>query len=345
MPDNDPLQVAEAKSSKVSDWITTFAEQRKLIEQGIRDRLPTKIRIVRLNEADSALPQVELPDSDGLQRIADQLERKLQEMLDVVLSGGSSDIGVRLPPNFAPVHDTEALREPICVDERMWLFKGGVQEILYRFRDQGWSLILEERDKLLGRLSAGVLRIQLAVKQLNDHPVVAQALDVSEVVSIEQTLSSVRALVDRYKVILTSRDEGVASLLENNYYQLQGQFIASCAQLCLQLYGNVSHAHLGELLDLKSAHLPIVDVGESSPAAAAEAQRKRLERKRNLVLRRVMIRAQKEKWPTWPILQLYKYDPRFGRARPREIHQSHDEGFDSKSMPTDRSGNPLAGGW
>lgn len=338
MPDGDPCKVAE--------WISAFIVQRKEIERGIRANLSVRERETRLVDADAALPEIELPDSDGLQRVADRLEEKLQEMVGVILSGGAPNLDVRLPSNFELGPGVETLREEIFRDERLWLFKGGIQEILYRFRDQGRALILEERDKLLGRLSASVLRMQEAVTQLNDHPVVAQALDASEMLDVEQTLSAARALVGRYEAILNSRETGVASLLENNYYQLQGQFIAACTQLCLQLYGNVSNAHLRELLDLKSVRLPpIIDPRGSCPAAEAEAQRKHLERKRDLVLRRVMTRAKKEKWPTWPILQLYKYDPRFGRARPREIHQTHNAGLESACTPTDRSGTPLAGGW
>jgi len=332
-------------NSDVSEWLKAFAVQRKGIEQGIRERLCSDDRTARLAEADAALPELESPDADQLQRIADLLEDKLREMLEVVLRNGDPDRGIRLPPDFDPGTDPESLRDQVSVDERLWLFKGGIQEILYRFRNQGEALILEERDRLLNALSSSVQKMANAIGKLNAHPVVVQALDAEETLRVEQTLEASRALAARYKTVLTSHEEGVTPLLEDNYYKLQGQFTAACAQLCLQLYGNVSNLHLRELLSLKAMDVLNILPCDAPPVSLTESERKHLERKRDLMLKRVMARAKKESWPTWPILQLYNYDQRFGRRPPKARHRQHDEGLSSADMPTDRSGNPLVGGW
>lgn len=344
MAGDDAQQTPAAERSGVGDWVTAFAVQRKLIEQGIRDRLSPRDRAVRLIEADAALPEVDLPDSDALQRIADQLEMKLQEMLAVALGNGAPDIDVRLPPNFDFGPAPELLGDEVFRDERLWLFKGGIQEILYRFRDQGNALVTEDRNRLLKSLSARVQQLQNVIAELNTHPVVAQALDVEDTLQIEQMLEAARTTVARYTSILTARESGVVSLLEDNYYQLQGQFTAACSQLCLQLYGNVSNTHLRDLLDLKGLYLLKV-LPRESPLSLTEKERKHLERKRDLMLKRVMSRAKKESWPTWPILQLYQYDQRFGRLPAKAHHQQHDSGMPSAGVAVDRHGIPVAGGW
>lgn len=344
MAGDDAQQTPAAESSGVGDWVTAFTVQRKFIEQGIRDGLSIEDRAARLAEADTALPEVDLPDSDALQRIADQLEKKLREMLAVILRNGAPDIDVRLPPDFDFGLDPESLSEEVFRDERLWLFKGGIQEILYRFRDQGNALVTEERNRLLKSLSVRVQQLQNVITELNTHPVVAQALDVEDTVRIEQMLEAARTTASRYASILTSREVGVVSLLEDNYYQLQGQFTAACSQLCLQLYGNVSNTHLRDLLDLKGLYLLKVLPSES-PQPLTEKERKHLERKRDLMLKRVMLRAKKESWPTWPILQLYQYDQRFGRLPAKAHHQRHDSGIPSAGVAVDRHGIPVAGGW
>jgi hypothetical protein len=345
MADDGAPQMPATGNLGVGDWVTAFSAQRKRVEQGIRERLSTDDRAVRLADADAALPDVDLSDADSLQLIADLLEAKLQEMLAVILSNGDLDRGVRLPRDFTPGPDLDALCDELHRDERLWLFKGGVQEILYRFRDQGNALVLEERNRLLRSLSASVRRMKDVVSELNAHPVVAQAFETDEVARIEQTLEAAQAVASRYASVLTSREAGVAPLLEDNYYQLQGQFTAACAQLCLEIYGNVSNLHLCKLLDLKALYLLDVLPSDAPEMSLTEAERKHLERKRDWMLKRVMSRAKKESWPTWPILQLYNYDKRFGRLPPKTHHRQHDEGLTSAEMPTNRAGMPLAGGW
>ncbi len=345
MAGDDAQQTLAAEGSEAGNWVTAFAVQRKLIEQGIRDRLSPRDRAFRLAEADGALPDAYLPDSDALQHIADLLEEKLQEMLRVVLSKGCPDLGVRLPPGFDFGSDLESLRDTVSRDERQWLFKGGIQEILYRFRDQGNALVMEERNRLLKSLSARVQQLEKVIAELNAHPVVAQALDADETLRIERTLEAARAIATRYSSILTSREAGVAPLLEDNYYQLQGQFTAACAQLCLQLYGNVSNLHLRDLLQLKALYVLDVLPSNDPPASLKETERKHLERKRDLMLKRVMLLAKKESWPTWPILQLYRYDQRFGRLPAKEHHQQHEAAMSTAGIPSELRGIPVVAGW
>lgn len=345
MAGNDAQQTSSAISPNVGDWVATFVAQRKWVEQGIRERIPNGDRAARLAEADVALPDVDLPDFDALQRIADLLEAKLQEMLDVVLNNGDPDTGVRLPPDFDLGTNPESLREEVYRDERLWLFKGGIQEILYRFRDQGNALVMEERNRLLKSLSARVQQLEKVIVELNAHPVVAQALDADEVLRIDQTLEAVRAIPLCYSSILTSREAGVTPLLEDNYYQLQGQFTAACAQLCLQLYGNVSNLHLRDLLNLKALYILDVLPSDTPPASLKETERKHLERKRDLMLKRVMLLAKKESWPTWPILQLYRYDQRFGRLPAKEHHQQHEAAMSTAGIPSELRGIPVVAGW
>ncbi len=340
---------AKQGQADVGAWVEAFVAQRKMIEQGIRDRLPSDERAARLEDADSALPDVELPDSDALQRVADLLEDKLREMHGVVIGGGDAVHGVRLPPAFEPGPDLRTLLEKGRQDERLWLFKGGIQEVLYRFRDQGKAFVCEERDRLLTRLSSSVHQLEKVVATLEAHPVVAQAFGTDDGQRTAAALEAARAMASRYADMLTSLEEGVVSLLEKNYYRLESQFTASCALVCLQLYGNVSNAHLHDLLLLKSVHGLAHTAGQATAESTArddrEATRKRLERKRDAMLKRVMGRAKKESWPTWPILQLYHYDARFGRKPPRKSDPPQDEGLTGATAPTDRHGNPLLGGF
>lgn len=329
----------------IGAWIGIFDVQRRNIEQGIRDRLSLDVRAARLADADAELPEVENRDADDIQRIADQLEAKLQEVRSIALGRSEPVREVRLPPEFNPGATLEELGDERCQDERLWLFKGGIQEILYQYRDEGQALILEERDRLLGALSKSVTRMESVIGELHRYPVVAQAFDANDFWRIEQTLGAARELAARFKEVLTTPDAGVSLLLENNYYRLQGQFTAACAYLCLQLYGNVSNDHLLDLLKLKSVDWLNVTPAETSPLTLPENERKHLERKRDSMLRRVILRAEKESWPTWPILQIYNYNRRFGRRRPAERSKRNEEGLPSAEMPTNRAGIPLTGGW
>ena len=167
----------DADSTQRATWLQAFKAQRTIIEQGIRDHLPPAKRSARLHQAEEALPEEDLEDMQHLIAIAKLLEGKLIEMLDVALGRASGALAkTHLPPNFKVEPSLKGLDNDTCVAERRWLFIGGMQEILYHYRDSGRVLILEDRDRLLKQLASSINHLHTTFDQLDSHLVVALAL-------------------------------------------------------------------------------------------------------------------------------------------------------------------------
>lgn len=264
------------------------------------------------------MPDEGSDDVVELEAIATKLEVKLDEMLTVLLGRAAGPLSkVRLPPALEVADDLELLRHPTCQDERRWLFVGRMLEILDQYRGHGRSLVLEQRKRLLDRLEAGVKTVTSTVQKLDSYLVVEQAFDLDQRAQVAQMLESVRQLQELYSSTLQSRgDGGLEAVLEDNYYTLKGQFLLACAKLAFQLYGQVAKDHLEDLLALKSVYILQVPGTKPEEDQTEEAKRKYLERVMQRALTQVHGRAQRESWPVLPVLQLYKYDSRFGRTPP-----------------------------
>lgn len=324
-------------------WLEAFKAQRTIIEQGIRDRLPLAERTARLLQAEAALPEEDLEDMRHLITVAKLLEEKLTEMLDVA-KGKARDAltTTRLPPNFKVEPSLGDLRSDTSVNERRWLFIGGMQEILHHYRDSGRVLILEERDRLLKQLSSNIHHLHAALDQLDSHLVVALATSESDRLRIAQFRALAPEIHTRYQSVLGATPEtGLQALLENSANRFRVQFLATSAQLCLRLYGNVSIFHLRELWLLKSMY-PLLPP-EADPATFLEnlddAQRQRFQRSINGALHRLCKQTENDASPIWSILQIYRYNPRFGRSFAKKKVVTTNDGYPSTPPPTYASGS------
>lgn len=305
--------------AQVNQWIAAFRVQRVAIERGIRENQPLDVRSDALIAANRALPDEAFDDVVELEAIADRLEGKLKEMARAILHAE-----VKLPGALSDVQekcDLTLLQNDVCRDERRWLFVGGMVEILFQYRDRGQALVLGKRDQLLKRLAASADGISRIIRRLDGYLVIEQAIDVEQREEISRMLDSVGRVHAIYDHALrTGGDAGIEAVLEDNYEKLKGQFLLACAQLSLQLYGNVSIALLEDLHTLKSFHIFIAPGVGPEWTNSADADRKYFERSMKRALARVYEQARKESWPTWPIVELYQYNLRFGRKAPR-AHQ------------------------
>ena len=332
----------DADSAQRATWLQAFKAQRTIIEQGIRDHLPPAERSVRLHLAEAALPVEELEDMQHLITIANLLEGKLVEMLDVAQGRAHGALTApRLPPGFKANRTWDNLILPVCSDERRWLFVGGMQEILHHYRDSGRVLILEERDRLLKQLSSNINHLQTTFDQLDSHLVVALALSDGDRVQIAQFRALAPVIDTLYKSALAAKPKtGFQALLENSFNRFRIQFLATSAQLCLKLYGNVSIFHLKELWLLKSMY-PLLPP-EADPATFLEAledsDRQRFQRSITGAINRLSKQAERDAAPIWPILQIYRFNPRYGRSFVKKRVTQTDEGLTGIAPPADNFG-------
>lgn len=323
-------------------WLKTFTVQRKIIEQGIRDNLPLTDRATRLTQAEAVLPVEGLEDMRHLDVIAGMLEDKLTEMLDVAQGRARGKLAaMRLPPDFKSDPSWDELRRPACRAERRWLFIGGMQEILHHYRDSGQVLILEERDRLLKQLTSSINHLRTTIDQLDSHLVVALALSDGDRAQIAQFRALAPAIDTLYKSALGAASEtDLQALLENSFNRFRVQFLATSAQLCLKLYGNVSIFHLRELWLLKSMY-PLLPP-EADPAtlleSLADADRQRFQRSISGAINRLCKQAERDAAPIWPILQIYRFNPRYGRDLVKKRVAQASEGLASAAPPTDDFG-------
>lgn len=322
-------------------WLQAFTAQRKVVEQGIHDRLPLAERTRRLRQAEAALPEEGVEDIRHLCAIADLLEDKLIEMLNVALGRATGTLAeTHLPPGFQPKQEWEALRHPTCREERRWLFVGGMQEILHHYRDSGLALVAKERKSLLNRLSSDTKRVLLDLNRLDSHLVVSLGLSDADRAQITQFRTAALVVNTLYTAALGSDAGGVNDLLENSNNRFRVQYLATSAQLCLKLYGNVSIFHFRQLWLLKSMY-PLLPP-EADPAIFLEglddSERQRFQRSVAGSINRLSKQAAGDALSIWPILQIYRSDARFGRAFAKKRVTTRQEGLASVAPPTDASG-------
>lgn len=329
----------------IETWLQAFRTQRDLVEHGIRQGLPLEARRQALRNAKLALPEVDLNDLTGLEAVADSLERKLGEMLDVILGRATGPLAdVRLPRDFEAIPNMSHLSHPTYGEERQWLFIGSAQEILYEYRDRGRAFVLNERNLRLKDLSAGVKKMAGAIEALNSHLVVEQAFDLAERQEIAQTIDTAQRIKMMYESALRSGgDDSIEAVLENNANVFKAQFTLSCAKLALRLYGHVAKAHLQDLLSLKSIYVLQVPLVGDDLSRQEDAERKYLERSMERAMTGIYKRARQGAWPVWPLLQLYKYDTRFGCTPPKKRPGVLDEGLSSAPPPETRTGGSILG--
>jgi len=327
----------------MSKWIKTFRAQRRVIERGIRKPLSKYIRpvdpkVTRRNERLAALEIAEeatgvidaleekeaeegaevtkdelLATRKELRKVADKLEEKLVEMANAII-----DAKIQLPKTL-----TDSLHIPDVIDlmeegrneERSWLFIGGMVEILFKYRNQGAALVLNELDKLLKRLDSSAKGIIAIIGELDDHLVIEQSIDIDQREQISKFLNAVHQTRKIYN------ENNIRPFLENNPLQLRSQFLLACAQLSLQLYGNVSIKHLTDLYEMKCIYKFNVAGAFGVSMPLADDEYKYFERKLNMVLDRVYNNVRRE---SWPILHLYKHNKRFGRKEPLSVEEKKD---------------------
>lgn len=301
-------------------WLQAFQQHRGSVETAISEKRPLKEREEILISALNAMPEVFTDDIEDLEKLAVALNDKLEEMSAVVLGHAKGDLSqIRLPPQLAIPDDLKLLMRPTCRDERRWLFTGRMLEILDQYRERGRYLVLKERDRLLGKLQSGVTKVVSAVEELNNHLLVEQAFDLEQRAQITHSLESINRLSMLYQETLQSSGaDGVEAVLEDNDYPMKAQFLLACAKLVFQLYGHVSREHLEDLLKLKSLYVFRVPGSNPEKAQNADSSRKYLDRIISRALLQVLGRARREAWPVRPILELYQYDARLGRAQPRK---------------------------
>jgi hypothetical protein len=329
-------------------WLDVFSAQRKIIVQGIIDGLPLSERAKRLRIAEASLPDVALEDLPHLDVIAGLLDDKMIEMLEVIQKRAKRPLSqTRLPADLEPNPEWDSLNHDTCRLERRWLFVGGMQEILFHYRDSARVLILDEIKKLLSQLSTSMAKTLAVLDQLDSHLVVSLVvsdLDRALVNKFRELTPEINTL---YKNALgQTRDTGLQALLENSLNRYRIQFLATTAQLCLKIYGNVSIYHLRELWLLKSMYpllQPATDP-EGFIKNLADDEHKALQRSIDGSLNRLCKQAERDSLAIWPILRLYRYNPKFGRRLTKPPKDDDTEGFASIQPPSDGYGASIIRG-
>lgn len=312
MPETTP------QTRELDAWLLVFQQHRGLVETAIFEGRPLEERRRIIHTAQAEMPEISSTDLDELDSLAVTLDNKLGEMCSVVLGtaeGATSRI--QLPPQLKIPEHLPRLMQTTCREERRWLFAGRMLEILDQYRDDGRYLVLKERDRLLSKLQSGITKVASAVAELNSYLLVEHAFDLEQRAQITQYLERGNQLSVLYKETLQSSGAGgIEAVLEDNYYTLKAQFLLTCAKLVFQLYGHASREHLEALLALKSLYVFQVPGTAPEEAQSADSASKYLNRIISRALDQVRDRARREDWPVRPILELYRYDARFGRKRP-----------------------------
>lgn len=341
-------ELPKSESSQLTeDYIAAFKPWQVKIETGVLARDSVENRIARLRNAERALADLELAleRDETLVAIANLLESKLDEMLDGISGDWRQGKERGLPPVLNPLQ-TEVqqqklvsdnvlfLRRNVSRDERRFLFLGLMTSLLHEYRNDGQSLVLTGRARLLRRLSRAATILVSAVEALNRYPVVENALTTPHRATVKSAIDHCGALPGIYGDLLSlDVQDSLSPVLENNYFQLRSQYTVACTNICLRLYGHASLNILRELIGIKSVAymntlvefnteigIASVNAGVSDADIAAalrekEAERQRITDQRKGALNRALKRALTENWPTLPVLQLYKYDERYGHVK------------------------------
>ena len=320
-----PNQDQPATESDFEGWRQVFRSQRKLVLAGITARRPSAERKATLRHAIETLPDLQGSDEGALEIIADGLEAKLQEMMGVIHGTARGDLIFTAQP---PTIDTAALPEDLLdgywCDERRWLFLCGAQDILYEYREHGRHLILKTRQDLLKKLSEGASLVSESIAALNSYLLVEHGLDDSQHAEIASAVERVFGIRSLYDALLTTTGrEGLTGVLDKNWYRVRNQFTVTCTLLALRLYGHVTTDALERFLALKSASYLERSSDEYSISEVCESERKHNERNRARAVASLMASANRSKWPIWPVLQLYRYNERYGRRSAVEVHRGN----------------------
>jgi hypothetical protein len=319
-PETVDLPVEETEVHAIDAWLQAFRVQCAAVEKAMHEKRSLFEREEILYNAQAAMPDEAFDDVLELEKIANLLDDKFDEMLSVLLKRATGLLSnISLPPKLEIPVDLELLRNPICRVERRWLFVGRMLEILDQYRGRGHALVLEQRNRLLKNLVTGVKTVTSTVQKLDSYLVVEQAFDLGQREQITQLLATLGQLPGLYQETLQSRGAGgLTAVLEKNAYTLKGQFLLACAKLSFQLYGHVAIEHLEALLTLKSLYILQVPGTTPDPDSNVDTEYKYLDRIMQRALAQVTGRAQRESWVVLPVLHLYKYNTRFGRMPARQ---------------------------
>jgi len=97
----------------------------------------------------------------------------------------------------------------------------------------------------------------------------------------------------------------------------------ACSLLSLRLYGQITTDALERLLALKSVSYLDRSSDDYHLGEVPESERKHNERNRVRAVATLMSSANRSKWPIWPILQLYRYNERYGRRSAVEVRRGN----------------------
>lgn len=305
-------------------WLSAFRRERKNLEGLSKKGAEPDIRKAALRKATDDLSKLTLitiqSEDKALSIAIDLLEQKLNEMISVLRGQKHSLIDREcLPAHLIDVGGIDLLRQNYLAEERAFLFKGLIREVVHEYRDEGKALVAAERNKLVANLKKGLDATEEAVRDFNSYLLIRQELADETIECISAMYEAMEKLEGIYNSI--AFDDNFESLLQANRFQLRNQYVVACAKICLQLYGNVSPEILKLLLSLKSMdYMNRWDMGRIDDDTR-EAERKRLEREIKNSLPRMRERAKRGNWPTLPLLELFLHNPKYG-CKPVKVPRS-----------------------
>ncbi|TDP74062.1 hypothetical protein [Roseateles toxinivorans] len=271
---------------RTEEFIDLFKPWAAAVEKGMAADAPEDMREERLRRADHELCAY-----------VDEYPAK-GELLSLIVA---LEDGLRARTNSA------MLTAPVCHRERAFLFTGWMTEILRDYGLHHHGLYKKELDRLtsaFNQSAAALKRLDKLMEQIGRHVLVDQMIGHGHRERISDVREDVVAMAALYRDLLTRDDDaGIKALLVDNGHEIRRQFAESCALLCLKVYGHVTTQILQQCFNLKRMHhLQALRPPEQGPTDA-EAERKRLDRGMSTSLTRALRLAQREHWPTLPMLQ------------------------------------------
>ncbi len=233
------------------------------------------------------------------------------------------------------VNGIELLRQEYLSEERAFLFKGLIREVVHEYRDEGRALVAAKRNELVENLEKGLEATEKAVRDFNSYLLIRQELEHESTECISAIYEATDKLQSLYNSLVF--DDNFKSLLQDNKFPFRTQYVVACAKICLKLYGNVSPEILKLLLSLKSMdYMNRWDIGQIDDGTR-EAERKRLDREIDHALPGMRECAKKGNWPTLPLLELFLHNTKYGCKPVKERRGRAEQGLASASCTSDLS--------
>lgn len=319
----DQGTVAEVGITRTDDlgaYVEVFNAHRLGIESGIRQGDSEVQRSAKLDAAETHLEAAWSISGEELIDITGELENKLLEMIDAIQGRRRGAEPRQLPEGVTDGLMIHSLKRSIAARERAFLFTSAMHEILHKYRDNGLALIATERNLRIKKLEAAVSSLIKTVAALRCHLIIEQSLSVNQRIGIDAALSGASQTYQVLsEVAMSSGENGLKTMLEDNFNKVRTQYTIACAHLCLITFGNVSREIMRKLLGLKSTHYLVKIESAEKPRRKQESEDKLIDRQLKRALGLAMKRAQSDDLPILPILKLFSYDTRFGHQAPRPV--------------------------